>query len=269
MAAPVHRPAPGWDCHVHVFDGRPVAGHYQPVRRWLPDIEALAQAQGCGHLVLVQPSVYGSDNGLLLHTLRTAAGRHCGIVVLDGRESAQQLDAMDDDGVRGVRFNLVSPVGSARAQVPALLRQLAPAIRERGWHVQWYAAPGDLAQLVQLQQECGLPFVLDHLAGMTPAHADDQAAWAALQALAQAGSWIKLSGWYRLQSGPPYDDLVPLVQRVGTMFAGHMVWASDWPHTSFEPDALPAYESLWSPVVAALGSAAAQSVRLAGAQLYA
>ena len=263
-------PPAGWDCHVHVFDGRGVAGaHYVPVPRPLAAIEALAAAHGCGHLVLVQPSVYGSDNTLLLQALDVHAGRPRGVVVLRGDEDGKALDAMHAAGVRGVRFNLVSPVGSVRDAAARLLRQLAPALHARGWHVQWYVAPAELPLLAQWQAQCGLRFVLDHLAGLTASHGDDAAAWDALRALAAGGSWIKLSGWYRLQAEAPYGALQPLVRRVADLFGERMVWGSDWPHTSFAPDALPAYGSVWSPVVRALGEDLAQRVREAGALLYA
>lgn len=263
-------PAPGWDCHVHVFDGSaPAPGaHYVPVRRPLAEIEALAQAHGCGHLVLVQPSVYGSDNGLLLQALRLRPGRHRAVVVLHGGESAGELQDLHAAGVRGMRFNLVSPVGSTPDAVPRMLDRLAPQIAALGWHVQWYARASQLPQVARWQGACGLVGVLDHLAGLTPAHAGDAAAWEAFAELAAAGAWIKLSGWYRLQAAAPYDALQPLVRRAAALFAGRMVWGSDWPHTGFDAVA-PAYASLWQPVVQALGEAQAQRVRLAGAALYA
>lgn len=267
--AGIARPA-GWDCHVHVFDGSeaPADAHYRPVRRPLHEIELVAQAHGCGHLVIVQASVRGTDNGLLLQALRQSVGRHRGVVVLHGGESDAELDAMHAAGVRGVRFNLVSPVGTAREDVPPALAGLAPRLRGRGWHVQWYVKPSDLPQLVRLQADCGLVFVLDHLAGMTPAHIDDAEAWLALETLRRHGAWIKLSGWYRLQAEAPYGALQPLVRRMVSTFGTHMVWGSDWPHTSFAPHEVPAYASLWQPVVRALGDDAAHTVRLAGARLY-
>lgn len=267
---PVRNVPAGWDCHVHVFDERPVAGaHYTPARRPLADIEALAHAHGCGHLVLVQPSVYGTDNGLMLQALQASAGRHRGVVVLRGDEGEAALDAMHAAGVRGVRFNLVSPVGSAVAQSQQQLEQLAPALRARGWHVQWYTSAANLATLARWQAACGLGFVLDHLAGLTPAQSEDAQTWRALRTLAAAGSWIKLSGWYRLQAQAPYGALHPIVRRVATLFPERMVWGSDWPHTSFAPEAIPAYDSVWQPVVRSLGEAQAGRVRAAGAALYA
>ena len=109
----------GWDCHVHVFDAsQPVRdGHYRPVDRPLAQIEALALAHGVGHLVLVQPSVYGTDNSLLLRSLAVEPGRHRGVAVVDEDVSDAELDAMHAHGVRGVRFNLVSPVGESATRV--------------------------------------------------------------------------------------------------------------------------------------------------------
>ena len=188
-------------------------------------------------------------------------------VVLRGDEDDSALAALHAAGVRGVRFNLVSPVGSERAEALRLLRAFAPALARRGWHVQWYAAIGELPCLAQWQRECGLPFVLDHLAGLTPA-TSGEASWAALEQLARAGCWIKLSGWYRLQALPPYGAVHPQLRRVAQLFGDRMVWGSDWPHTSFAPQEAPAYESLWLPVVRALDEDAALRVRLAGERLY-
>ena len=257
----------GWDCHVHVFDASaPVqGGHYQPAHQPLERIEAQAHALGAAHLVLVQPSVYGTDNSVLLQALARESGRHRGVVVVDVDVTDAELQTMHAMGVRGVRFNLVSPVGNG----PEALRALSPRLRALGWHVQWYAGPQHLAQIAALQAECALPCVLDHLAGMhaqLPAH---DAAWQDLARLADAGAWIKLSGWYRLQATAPYDTLHAATERVAGLFGPRMVWGSDWPHTSFAADDMPAYASVWTPVEAALGTARAQQVLQAGAQLYA
>jgi predicted TIM-barrel fold metal-dependent hydrolase len=241
--------AAGWDAHVHVFDAAaPVRpGHYRPVHRPLADIEALAAAHGIQHLVLVQPSVYGTDNRVMLQALQASAGRHRGVAVVAPQVSDTELDTLHAAGVRGVRFNLVSPAGH-HGDVAADLHSLAPRLRERGWHVQWYAPAETLARLAQLQTSSGLCFVLDHLAGLRVGLAQNAPAWAAAQALAEAGAWIKLSGWYRLGANAPYAELKPALERATTLFGPRCVWGSDWPHTSFAPDALPAYETLWEPL---------------------
>ena len=254
---PTDMPAAGWDCHVHVFDAAaPVRpGHYVPAHRSLDEIERLAAAHGVARLVLVQPSVYGTDNSVMLRALALGRGRHRGVAVVAPTISEHELDRLHAAGVRGVRFNLVSPAGHA-GDPAADLRMLAPRLRERGWHVQWYLHADRLEQLPAWQAETGLPFVLDHLAGLHAGLADDAPAWSAAQALAAGGAWIKLSGWYRLGAVAPYAALRPAIRRVAAMFGPRIVWGSDWPHTSFAPDQLPAYESTLHPVRAALGEAA-------------
>jgi predicted TIM-barrel fold metal-dependent hydrolase len=260
-----------WDCHVHVFDANaPIqAGHYTPAHRSLVDIEQLAAQHGVRHLVLVQPSVYGFDNAVMLRALKAGQGTHRGVAVLNpslcGAALEAELDLMHESGVRGVRFNLVSPVGHSgkAADVAADLRRWAPALRKRGWHVQWYVHAEALPRLVTWQADTGLPFVLDHLAGLHASIKADDPAWAATQALADGGAWIKLSGWYRLKSiapcGSDYAALHPTIQRVAAMFGRHMVWGSDWPHTGFAADNLPSYDSNLQPVRAALSHAALEA----------
>ena len=263
----VDMPAPLWDCHVHVFDAKaPIApGHYTPAHRPLRVIEALAQANGFGHLVLVQPSVYGTDNTVLLEALRASPGRHRGVVVIDQTVSNLALQDMHALGVRGVRFNLVSPVtcwGGAtqtgrdqgRHRLAAIFGELAPRLQAFGWHVQWYAHPDDLQTIVSLHARgpAGLVAVLDHLAGLHAGLSLQHPAWLAVARLAASGAWVKLSGWYRLRAAEPYATLDETLSRVAALFGERMVWGSDWPHTSFSPGALPDYATTWAPVVRVL-----------------
>jgi predicted TIM-barrel fold metal-dependent hydrolase len=239
----------GWDSHVHVFDAQaPVMpGHYRPVDRPLTDIEQLAGHHGVAHLVLVQPSVYGCDNTVMLDALRQGDGRHRGVAVLEPGTTDAQLASMHSLGVRGVRFNLVSPVGNDR-DIGAHFRALAPRIQAMGWHVQWYAQPAHWPRIADLHAGCEVTAVLDHLAGAnadTPLSSESRQA---LARLAQGGAWLKLSGWYRLAAQAPYDALDARIGELAGLFPARTVWGSDWPHTSFAPDALPDYSSVWEPV---------------------
>ncbi len=260
---------PGWDCHVHVFDGSAdlAAGHYTPAHRPLAQIEDEAAAHGVGHLVLVQPSVYGSDNRLLLQALAQQPGRHRGVVVLGEQVDAQALNAMHKAGVRGARLNCVSPLGRP-LDIGARFRQLAPLLLERGWHLQWYARPEQLAEIAVLHRPGTPPCVLDHLGGVGADAQHQAAVWPALARLADSGAWIKLSGWYRLTASEPYDALLPAIERVASMFGDRLVWGSDWPHTFFDAMNIPSYASTWAPVLAALGPSRAKDLRDSLAAIY-
>jgi predicted TIM-barrel fold metal-dependent hydrolase len=261
--------ADGWDAHVHVFDAAAptVPGHYAPAHRPLSRIEALAAGVGATRLVIVQPSVYGADHAVMLRALAHGAGRHRGVAVLDASVDDAMLDALHAAGVRGARFNRVSPVGHggdpARDHAA-----LAPRLAERGWHLQWYAPLRELAAIAPLHARGGPVAVLDHLAGIHAGVPDDDPCWGALARLADAGAWVKLSGWYRLGTAAPWDALRGAIRRVHALFGERLAWGSDWPHTSYAPGAAPDYASTFAPVVAALGAAEARRVLSGAGRFY-
>ena len=261
----------GWDCHVHVFDAAAAArpGHYRPAHHPLAAIEAVAALHGVHHLVLVQPSVYGHDNGLLLRALAEQPGRHRGVVVLGGGEDRATLDTMHTAGVRGARLNGVSPVGEAGAAPGARFDVIAPQLAPRGWHLQWYVRAGQLPMVAALHAGSGITPVLDHLGGIDTAAAGRTDTWRAVQRLADLGGWIKLSGWYRLGAEAPYAELTEATRRAAAMFAPRVLWGSDWPHTHFDPQRMPAYHTLLAPLEAALGGGPAAAMLQRTPAIYA
>ena len=265
------RNPPGWDCHAHVFDAAAAAvpGHYAPPERPLAMLEAVAARHTISHIVLVQPSVYATDNSVMLSALRANPGPHRGVVVIDAGVTDAELRDMHELGVRGVRFNMVSPVGNGADMLDAL----APRLRDIGWHVQWYVAPEHLASVAALQARHRLVFVLDHVAGLTPAAARDPGSWSSLERVAGAGGWVKLSAWYRLGAVAPYVDLDDVVARAYRLFGSHCVFGSDWPHTWFLSEKSdtrpPEYGDLLHALDRALGDDATRVLRENPTRLYA
>lgn len=268
-ASPAGPWPPGWDCHVHVFDASaPVrAGHYRPVHRPLSEVEPLALANGVGRLVLVQPSVYGTDNSVLLQALALQPGRHRGVAVVGDDLPPAELEALHAAGVRGLRLNLVSPVGEA-VDTERRLSALAPHLLRLGWHVQWYVRAEQLPAVAQWHRTHGVTCVLDHLGGLGARVPADDPAWQTAAELAALGVWVKLSGWYRLEATEPYTLLDASIRRVADLFGERLVWGSDWPHTAFPADAMPRYPSTWDPVVRALGEREALALRNRLPSLY-
>ena len=230
-------------------------------------LSVAAAASEVGRFVLVQPSVYGTDNGVLLDALATQPGQHRGVVVIDESITDATLHTMNSLGVRGVRCNLVSPVGNSRVA----LARLAPRLAELGWHLQWYATPEQLPEIAAFQDRHRITCVLDHLGGVNPASAVQAGTWEGLRRVADGGGWIKLSGWYRLHCAAPYTELDDAIGRAAAVFDGRCVWGSDWPHTFFlEPGntvSPPDYAQTLVPVQRALGAAPADQVLRVSPQL--
>ncbi|MEO8101519.1 MAG: amidohydrolase family protein [Betaproteobacteria bacterium] len=237
-----------WDTHAHVFAGAPRAGsHYTPPASTLAMWQACAAPHGIGRVVLVQPSVYGNDNSVMLDALRASGGVHRGVAVLDATVTDRELEAMHAAGVRGVRFNLVSPVGNDPAEIDAV----AARIRQLGWHLQFFLQPKHYAWIRMGQALWRINVVLDHLAGLLADTLLSAGERADLQALGDAGACIKLSGFYRLGMQAPYAECASLIPHFAKWYSGRMLWGSDWPHTWYMESprgAAPEFEQLLAPV---------------------
>lgn len=223
-----------WDCHVHVFGpgSGALPGHYQPREHTLEQLLNRVQGSGIGRFVVVQPSVYGANNSILLHALESRPGQHRGVVVVDTLIDPAIAVRWHALGVRGIRFNRVSPIGLA-AEPAHVLDRWHSVIKELGWHVQWFVRPEGLGEVELIHERYPLPCVLDHLGGLSAGFDSQSHSWRTLLRLADAGAWIKASAWYRLSASPGFGDLRPLLELLDQRYASQMVWGSDWPHTSF------------------------------------
>ena len=95
----------------------------------------MLRAIGCERAVLVQPSVYGTDNSAMVDALRSGVFAFRGIAVVDADVSDRSCADMHDAGVRGVRINLASDTpGLTLADAP----RLAARIKALGWHLQFF-----------------------------------------------------------------------------------------------------------------------------------
>lgn len=233
------------DSHVHVigeaqrypFDAR---RNYTPAPASLASYCRVAAECGIERAVLVQPSVYGTDNACLLDALRSAPAavpelRGVAVPATDADDAA--LEAMHALGVRGVRLNLVNPQVLSAADA---IRQVT-RMRHRGWHLQVQLrldAAGD-AQLDALTSSCDTAIVVDHF-GRPPRGRISPL----LLALAADGrAWVKLSAPYRSSAEPGHADLRPWVEALVEAAPARLLWATDWPHTEIA-GALPRDEDL-------------------------
>jgi predicted TIM-barrel fold metal-dependent hydrolase len=232
-------PACACDCHFHVFGDRdryPLdpRRNYTPHVATLADHRAMMASCGIERAVLVQPSVYGTDNTCLLDALHDAAeegAAYRGIVVPDVAASDDELLAMDALGVRGIRLNVVNPQMLAVDDAVALCARM----RSRDWHLQVHLMlAGDGATtLAQLADRVDVPIVVDHFGR--------PAAGAALPRLlldlvASGRVWVKLSAAYRIAARPgaAQADIRPLVDSLVAANPARLLWGSDWPHTELK-----------------------------------
>ncbi len=190
------------------------------------------RALGIERGVLVQVSVHGTDNRLLVETLRRHPERLRGIAVVTPDVAEAELDVLDAAGVRGLRCNELFGGGIGLEAIETLARRIA----RRGWHLQLLMdgrrLPSISARLTQLP----VPFVIDHMGYIPTASGLDGPGFRELcTLLKEADCWVKISGANRISSQPiPYRDTIPIAQALVAVRPERVVWGSDWPHVAIK-----------------------------------
>lgn len=219
------------DTHFHVFrSGAPL----NTPRSYTPDIAttadwiAFADELGIGRGILVQPSVYGLDNQVLIEALTAFPDRLRGIVVIDPETDPSEIARLDRLGVRGARINTRNKGGLPLAATETL----AAAISDFGWSLQLQISPEQIDDLAERLPHLGVPFVIDHLGFIPLADGAWRQYVPALQQLADsAGGYIKLTAPYRLTREPGYVGFAEVARTLTASHPEKLLWGSDWPHT--------------------------------------
>jgi len=208
--------------------------HYTPGPASVQQLKSHLANQGIGKAVIVQPSVYGTDNSCLLAAITDMGQQAKGIAVLDPQISASALQALDRQGIRGIRLNFESSGNQSVDQLKQALAEWAPKLEGLGWHIQVYAPFVVTTACASLIQALSVPVVLDHF-GLWPANHIETPETRPMLRLFEAGHiYIKLSASYRL---PNFETqkLNQLAHHLLQVRSDRLLWASDWPHTNREP----------------------------------
>jgi predicted TIM-barrel fold metal-dependent hydrolase len=227
------------DCHTHIFgDPRrfPFAASrvYTPEPASVEEIRRLHRALHTERVVIVQPTVYGTDNSCTLDAIRQLGSSARGVAVIDDKAPQAALDEMDRVGIRGIRINLET-VGQAD---PAVGRQRLQAavdrIKGRNWHVEIYTRLSVIEGIRDQIMAAQVPIVFDHFGGAQGALGSPQAGFETLLNLVRAGkAYVKVSAPYRSSTqGPSYLDVAPLAKALIAANPQRILWGTDWPHPS-------------------------------------
>lgn len=240
-AAMTYRPPPrACDCHTHVFG--PAARYpFDPARAYTPGEASVAQLDdlharlGIERVVVVHPSVYGTDNSASVDAIvamnQARPGRARGVAVIDPRLSDAALSALHAVGVRGVRLNLQT-TGVSDPQVAGdLLAGTAQRVAPLGWHVQIFARLPLIAALHARFAALPVALVFDHFAGLDARAGMEQPGLTDLLRLLGSGrAWVKLSAAHRVSVAADCADVADYARAFAKANPERILWGSDWPH---------------------------------------
>jgi len=230
-------PAGACDCHTHIhgdpekfpfFSGRV----YTPELASPEEMSALHKALHIERVVIVTPSVYGTDNSATLFGMKARGATARGVAVIDDKTPEGDLDAMAKAGIRGIRLNLATGGVSDPAVGRPRFQAAVERVKNRGWHIQLFTSLAMISAIKDLVAASPVPVVFDHFGGAQAALGPEQPGFSDLLELVKSGkAYVKISGAYRASKlGPDYADAAPLARALIAANSDRIVWGTDWPH---------------------------------------
>ena len=213
----------------------------------MQDVHKFADATGIQNSILVQPSIYGTDNSCLLEGLRQLDDRSRGVVVIDPDKVDEGiLRDWNDQGVTGVRINLKSEgqVLTANELVKTLV-QHANLIQRFNWFIDLHI-PLDMAPILEtIIPKLGVNVCFDHFGcpdipsiawhrGNSLNLYDIPGFTSLISVLRGENTFIKMSAPYRINKDPEMRDVRAIATELLLQAPERVIYASDWPHTRFE-----------------------------------
>ncbi len=230
-------PAGACDCHTHIhgdpekfpfFSGRV----YTPELASPEEMSALHKALRIERVVIVTPSIYGTDNSATLFGMKARGATARGVAVIDDKTPEGDLDAMGKAGIRGIRLNLATGGVSDPAVGRPRFQAAVERVKNRNWHIQLFTSLAMISAIKDLVATSPVPVVFDHFGGAQAALGPEQPGFSDLLELVKSGkAYVKISGAYRASKlGPDYADAAPLARALIAANSDRIVWGTDWPH---------------------------------------
>jgi Predicted metal-dependent hydrolase of the TIM-barrel fold len=228
------------DAHCHVF-GPSAEFPYAPERKYTPGDQgkdklfALRDYLGFERNVIVQATCHGKDNRAMVDACIAAGDKARGVASVGKDITRDELKALHEGGVRGVRFNFVKRLVDATP--PEVFLGIADKIQEFGWSTVVYFEAQDLESLEPFLKKLPGIIVVDHMGRPDVKKGVDHPDFQRfIDLMAQNENiWTKVTCPERLTvQGPPYDDVVPYYQAIVDRFEDRVLWGTDWPHPNMK-----------------------------------
>ncbi|HEX2829727.1 MAG TPA: amidohydrolase family protein [Burkholderiales bacterium] len=225
------------DSHAHVFCDKSYA--FSPETLYHPhpsqmgtakQFRAVLDFHGFTHGLLVGAGPYGADNRCMLSAIAESNGRFKGVALVKPEISDKDLAALKDQGVVGIRVNLMGH-GLRELTEPGADKLLA-RIKEMDLFLQVHLEKANLAEAAPILRKAGVRCMFDHFGRPDPSRGLDQPGFRELLEFGRAGDHVvKISGPFRSSlAGYPYTDVDPYVAAcIEAYTLDRCVWGSDWP----------------------------------------
>jgi predicted TIM-barrel fold metal-dependent hydrolase len=202
---------------------------YTPETALPEEMAALHKALRVQRVVIVTPSVYGTDNSATLFGMRARGPDARGVAVIDDKTPESELDAMGRAGVVGIRLNLSTGGTNDPAVGRQRLQRAVERVKSRNWHLQMNTNLAMVSATKDLVAASPVPVVFDHFANAREELGVQQPGFADLVELVRSGkAYVKIS----VTAGPraDYAPFAPLARMLIVANPERILWGTNWPH---------------------------------------
>jgi len=230
-------PPKSCDCQFHVlgdparYPTRPGAAYHMPSATWERALHMHRQL-GIERGIIVQTTTYGADHQVVLDGLEAMGPNYKGCanaLVFNERDDAY-LETLNAAGVNGARFSFRAALGAVLDD--AAFDRATGKLRDLGWYMKLQPEQSGIAESAARFEHLDLPILIDHMGRVDLDKGDrDPSLHKLLELLDKGNFWVMISLGEKIsRQGAPWDDVVPLAQRLIRHAPERVVWASDWPH---------------------------------------
>lgn len=228
------------DTHCHVVGPKarfPFAPErsYNPPDATVSDYRKMRDTLGIDRAVLLSPMVHGYDNRAMLYALEQLGDTARGVATLPPDVSDEEIAALHERGVRGVRLSSLQDGRSRLRAFAAFAERLAPF----GWHIDLYLEDADeIFDFEDSIRASPVPVVLEHMARVRGEAGPSSDAFQCLLdlLLLTPHCWTKITSFYRLSYERDWSDMREIVQQLIRSAGDKLFWGTNWPHlVLFDP----------------------------------
>jgi predicted TIM-barrel fold metal-dependent hydrolase len=216
---------------VNKYPTRPGAAYQMPTATWDKARHVHAQL-GIERGIIVQTTTYGADHQVVLDGLAAMGPNYKGCanaLVFNERDDAY-LERLDKAGINGARFSFRAALGAVLSD--AELDRAVGKLADLGWYMKVQPEKTGIAESATKFENVKVPVLIDHMGRIDLAKGDsDPSLRKVLDLLDKGNFWVMVSLGEKISlQDAPWDDVVPLAQRLIRHAPERVVWASDWPH---------------------------------------
>jgi len=226
------------DAHCHVFGPKNQFPYSQKASYWPPDtsekqLRIMHDKIGITRAVLVQASCHGTDNSAMIDAIQNNPKRYKGVCIADESFTYEDFEYLNENGVKGVRFNFVEHLGGAPNL--KMMENVISKIIPLNWHLVIHVNGEDIIKYQDFFAKFNLPIVVDHMGRISTSRGIEQEAYKILcDFMKKPNWWVKISGAERIGVHPLFYDVIPYAQGLVAIAPNRVLWGTDCPHPNIK-----------------------------------